>query len=195
MADSRYTLGLYKDSGTVRLNAERIEYTEPNAIAPLTGSFELIIDDSSAGVSPGTDLLLMLEEDGSATETIAYVYVKNIERITDELSHKRFVIDFECDIGYVMEQVIAYGETFFDVTDGIAPATIASPLCSSYYNFDLSQIEAVESGIKIRDFQFQGKRYDALLKFERAVGGKAYIHRDEQKIYFEIGRAWCRERV
>jgi len=181
MADSRYTLGIYADS--VRLNVERVEYTEPNAIAPLTGSFELI-DATLSGVDVGGDLLLMLEEDGLATGTVAYVYAKNIETITDETSHKRFVVDFECDIGYVMEQVIAFGDTYFDAESGVSPATIASPLCSSYYTFDLSPVEAVESGIVVRDFQFQGKRYDALLKFERAIGGKAYIHRDEQEIVF-----------
>lgn len=184
---TRYTLDL-ANKYDVRLNVEAVSYTETNAVVPLTGRFTCYNDDPNP-FEVGEPYYLMLCQDGLMSAAVSQVFIRHISRTETDAKYSegvkayKFDVDFECDIGIVMEQVVSFGSTYFDANSGIDPEIVAAVTCETYAS-DIGMITALEPDMRIRDFQFMGKRYEALAKLERTLGAKAYIHRDDLEIVF-----------
>lgn len=170
------------------IGAESVSYTETNAIVPLTGRFTYISSDPDA-FTIGDDMILGLYTDGVFTSAISQVFLRTVTKTETDAKFSagvkayRYDVDFECDVGFVMEQVVSFGSTYFDADTGLEIAPVATAVCETYIA-DVSDIIALEPDMRIRDFQFMGKRYEALAKLERTLGAKAYIDRDSLEIRF-----------
>jgi len=193
MSSNRYILDLTDKYGT-RLNVESVSYTETNAIVPLTGRFTYYNYDPNP-LEIGEPYYLMLyqymgEPPYNIMPTaISQVFIRHISKTetdakySDGVKTYKFDVDFECDIGIVMEQVVSFGSTYFNPDEGLTPQAIADVVCETYAS-NIGAITVLEPDMRIRDFQFMGKRYEALAKLERTLGAKAYIHRDDLEIVF-----------
>jgi hypothetical protein len=167
-----------------------IRYVESNALSPLTG-YAKIYSQTKDPFTIGEPLALTVYElddvagTWEAVDFVSDVYVKRQNSITTDENYYQIEIDFEDSVEPMLEEEIYLDSTYFDSNKGITPSAVADAIMvGAAYNANILPVLLVDPLMKIRDFQFKGTRLDAINKFERCIGGRAIIDRDNLKLKF-----------